>query len=108
MRTEEIRSLNGNLTNDEIDMPYPHLYVTNPTDAVALVLTALPRGELSVLCEHKGLLKRIGSIEVSAINLLKLSKVCELSYFQTAENVQLLKTSIDIMEALNIWMQSSS
>lgn len=105
MKIGEIQSLNTNLTNDKIDMPYPHLYIQNPSDAVALVLTALPRGDLSVICEHKGIIKRIGSIEMSAISLKKLSKVCQLSFYCTADNSYEVKTPDSIMEVIEAWMQ---
>ena len=107
MRTEEIRSLNENLTNDKISMPYPHLFIDDPSDAVALVLPALPVGPLSVLCEHGGLVKRIRSIEVSALHINKLRKVCTIKYYQNADTCKNVVTPEDVMEVMELWMQSS-
>ena len=73
-----IQSLNPNIANDRIEMPYPHVEVLTPSNAVALVVPSLTTGDLPVICKYDGTTRRIGSIARSALVLSSLRKVTRL------------------------------
>lgn len=96
----EIPTLSPNLSNDHAFREYPYVEVLDQSDALALVLPSLPRGELSVLCTYKGDTRRLAKIANSALELNKLRKVTRLVYCKSAEDKREIKTAIDIMEVL--------
>lgn len=100
MSTNQIQSLNADLTNDHISMPYPHLMMIEPNDAVALVLQSLPAGDLPVLCTYKGSTRQLTKIRRSAIPIYHLSKIVKLKYVASADKSVPLKSSVDILEVL--------
>lgn len=100
MNTNQIQSLNADLTNEHISMPYPHLMMSNPNDAVALVLTSLPTGDLPVLCTYKGSTRQLTKIRRSALTILPLSKVVSLDYVKSATDSVPIKSPCDILEVL--------
>ena len=100
MNTMEIQSLNRDITNDRISMPYPHIKLLEPTDAVALVLPSFPEGQLPVICEYNGACRQIGSIVNSAIFINKLSKISRIEYHKDANMFTEIKTSLDAVEVL--------
>ena len=100
MSTNQIQSLNADLTNEHIKMPYPHLMMQNPNDAVALVLTSLPTGDLPVICTYKGSTRQLIKIKRSALSILPLSKVVNLVYVKSAVESVPIKSPSDILEVL--------
>ena len=100
MNTAEIRSLNPDITSDRISMPYPHIELLKPSDAAALMLTCLPKGDVPVICSYQGKQRRIASIMRSAKVFDNLRKVSPLVYHITSEQNKTLNTILDIMEVL--------
>lgn len=100
MSIMEIPSLNQNITNDHISTPYPHLMLKSPSDALALVLTSLPQGDLPVLCEYKGACRQLASIRKSALCINHLSKVSKLQYVKAVNDRVDVKDVETIMEVL--------
>ena len=96
-----IQSLNQNIANDRIEMPYPHVEVLTPSNAVALVVPSLTTGDLPVICKYDGTTRRIGSIARSALVLSSLRKVTRLKFAKSANEVMELNNTEDIMEALS-------
>lgn len=95
-----IQSLNRNLSLDKITMPYPHVKVLDPSDAVALVVPSLPTGDLPVICEYKGSVRKIASVKYSALVLDSLRKISRLEFCKNDVSSIELKSVSDIMEAL--------
>lgn len=100
MKTEEIQSLNENIANDSISMPYPHLMMSDVDSALALVLPDIPTGDLPVLCEHKGIIRQVGSIRRSAIEINKLHRIGTVSYVADKGITVPIHCIEDIMEVL--------
>lgn len=100
MSTYPIQSLNAELTNDHIKMPYPHLLMLNPNNAVALVLSSLPDGDLPVICTYKGSTRQLKKIRRSALAMLPLSRVVALQYVVQPGDSRPLNSAKDIMEVL--------
>ena len=100
MSTMEIQSLNPNITNDRISMPYPHLKLLDPSDAIALILPSLKDGELPVICEYNGTVRQLAKVKKSALVLNTLLKVSGLVYAKDVNtNLKITSTS-EIMEVL--------
>lgn len=100
MNTTEIQLLNPDIANERISMPYPHVELLEPSDAVALVLSSLPKGDLPVICTYQGKQRKIASICKSALVIMALMKVSKLKYSKDANSSLALRTSADIMEVL--------
>ena len=96
----EIPTLSPNLSNDRVSRVYPYVEVLDPSDALALVLPSLEKGDLPVLCTYQGDTRRLRKIAKSALTLNKLRKVTRVVYFKTAEEKYELKSAVDIMEVL--------
>lgn len=92
--------LNQNLTNDRITMPYPHVKVLAPSDCIALVVPALPVGDLPVICEFEKTVRKIGSISKSALVLRDLMAVTPIEYWKSSSEGYAIKSSLDILEVL--------
>lgn len=93
--------LNPNLTNDRINMPYPHVKVLAPSDSIALVVPSLPKGDLAVICEFENTLRKIGSIRNSALVLKDLQKISPIEYWKSADTGFLVKSAKDLLEVLS-------
>lgn len=101
MNTTEIQLLNPDIANERISMPYPHVELLEPSDAVALILSSLPKGDVPVICTYQGKQRKIASIRKSALVIMALLKVSKLKFHKDANDVLPLKTSTDIMEVLS-------
>lgn len=101
MVTVEIQSLSKELTNEHISMPYPHVKVLEPSDAMALMITSLPKGDLAVICEYNGSCRQIGSIRKSAKVIRDLSYVTKLTYSIDKETTRNINSVSDILEVLS-------
>lgn len=97
----EIQSLSKNLTNDRIDMPYPHVKVLEPSDALALLIPILSQGELPVICEFEGTTRKIGSIRKSALVLKDLSRVSKMIYYKNEAECFDCNDTPAILEAMS-------
>ena len=93
-------SLSGDLTNETVGISYPHLRISNATDATVVVLTGLPEGDLGVLMDVNGQLRQLRAIEMSVSNIHWMSKVCDVVLYVSAEKHRAIHSAIDIMEAL--------
>lgn len=100
MNISQIQSLNENLTNEQISMPYPHVRLLEPSDAVALVLPELPTGDLPILCEINGVIRQLATIRKSAPLLVSLSKVSAIEYVKSKTSICSIKTAVDAMEVI--------
>lgn len=100
MNTTEIQLLNPDIANERISMPYPHVELLEPSDAVALMLSSMPKGDIPIICTYQGKQRRIASVAKSALIFKDLLKVSKLKYHVDSQKVITLKTSIDIMEVL--------
>lgn len=96
----QVQLLSQELTNEHISMPYPHVKVLDPSDALALILQSLPKGDLPVLCEYKGQCRQLAKIKLSAPVLLHLSKVSSITYCKEVSDAVKLVTVDDIMGVL--------
>lgn len=95
-----IQPLNENLSLDKIKMPYPHVELLDPSDAVALVVPSLTEGDLPVICKYKGSTRKIGSIAYSALTLNTLLKLSRLVFHKDEGKSFNLNNTLDIMEVL--------
>lgn len=100
MEQMKISPLNRDITNDRVKMPYPHVKLLEPSDAVALVLPQFPEGDLPVICEYNGTCRQIGSIRKSAIYLNKLSKISAIVYYKSDTEFIDIKEPRDAVEVL--------
>lgn len=96
----DIPVLNQDFTNEKISMPYPHVVVLEPSDAIALVLPSLPKGDLAVICVVDGVTKQIGSIRNSAIDIHHLMKVTKLNYVKSSSAIFNVRTTQDVVDVL--------
>ena len=100
MSIMEIQSLNQNVTNDRISMPYPHIRVLEPSNALALMVPSLPKGDLPVICEYDGTTRQIASIRKSALVISKLRKISNMEYAMNEKDKRLIDNPLDVMEVL--------
>lgn len=100
MSIMEIPSLNRDITNEHISMPYPHIMLHNPTDALAVVLESIDNGDLPILCEYKGSCRQLAAVRKSALVINTLSKVCNLSYVKAPSESVPIQSVYDILEVL--------
>ncbi len=80
MNIEEIQSLNSNIANKKIKMPYPHLKVLDVSDALALIVPSLDKGDLPIICEFEGVTRQIGLVRNSALVINKLNRITRVLY----------------------------
>lgn len=98
MKTMEMLSLNENIASEQISMPYPHLMMSGVDNALALVLPAIPTGDLPVLCEHKGVIRQVGSIRKSAVEVNKLRRIGTVCFVKSKGSSVPIECVDDIME----------
>lgn len=92
--------LSQNLTNDRIKMPYPHVKILQPSDSIALIVPTLPKGDLPLICEFDGTIRKIGSVANSALLLKDLMTITTIEYWKSASEGYLVKSSLDLLEVL--------
>ena len=94
------KSLNRNLSLERVKMPYPHIKVLEPSDAIALVVPSLPKGDLAVICEFEGTTRKIASIAYSALVIHNLSKVSSIVFCKDENSKVRINNSTDILEVM--------
>lgn len=100
MKNQRIQSLNPNIASDRVKTPYPHAMLLQPSDAVALVLPSLDKGDFPILCEYKGDTRRLGNIDYSALQLSALLRLSPLRIVKSPEESVVVKTNLELMEAM--------
>lgn len=100
MSTNQIQSLNRNITNERTALTYPYVKLLDPSDAVALVVPFIEDGTLPIICEFEGIVRQIGSVRLSALVLSKLCKISRLEYHKDKSSCIQINTSEDIMGVL--------
>lgn len=100
MAIMEIQSLNENITNERSSMPYPNVRVLEPSDALALVLPALPKGDLAVICEINGIVRQLCSVKKSARVINTIRKLSKIIYSRAKDDERKIESIDDIMEVL--------
>lgn len=100
MNTWEAPSLNRDLTNEHVAAQYPCIEVHSTTDAMALVLLALPEGDLPVICFVNDAVREIRRIRRSALVINNLRRVADITYHTSASDSVKLRSAEDILEVL--------
>ena len=98
MSTMEIQSLNSEISNERISMPYPHINLLEPSDAIALMVPSLPVGNLPIICEYNNSVRQIGSVRNSALVLNNLRKISKIEYVFDKHTKREIKTPKDAVE----------
>ena len=93
-------TLNRTYALEKIKMPYPHVKVLVPSDALALMVPSLPKGDLAVICEYQGTVRKLASVAYSAVTLNNLSKVSKLELCKDECSCIALSSTLEIMEAM--------
>lgn len=91
-------SLDRNIANDRIEMPYPCVEVFDPSDALALVLLGLPEGDLSVICYVNDALREIRKVKNSSRTLNTLRQISRVTFHKSAHESREIKSAIDAVE----------
>lgn len=94
----DIPVLSRKLTNDIVDLKYPCVKVLEPSDALALMMDRLPKGDLPVVCEYENELYVIQEIENSPITVNHLRKVVAIEWYYDVDTCSELRTPEDVME----------
>lgn len=100
MNIAKIQSLDRNISNTKISMPYPHLRIIDVSDAIALVIPSLDKGDLPVICEFDGVTRQVGSIRKSALVIKQLSRITRLSYCKSEDVSIDVSDMKDLLEVL--------
>lgn len=100
MSSRKIQSLNPNIASDTISMPYPHLRLLEPSDAVALVLPSMESGDLPVICEYEGITRKLGNVRYSALSLATLVKISKLELWKNEATKVVINCVDDVLEAM--------
>ena len=92
--------INSTFALEHINMPYPHVKILEPSDALALMVPSLPKGDLAVICEYQGAVRKLASVSYSALTLNYLLKVSALELCLSKEHNCKLNSTLDILEAM--------
>lgn len=82
-------------------MPYPHLRLLEPSDAVALVLPSMEKGDLPVICEYEGITRKLGNIRYSALAIATLVKISKLRLCKDENTSVAIDSVSDVLEAMS-------
>ena len=93
-----IESLDEDYATPRAKLVYPHIKLLTATDALALVVTSLPKGELPLVMTYKGETREVGKISKSALAITKLLKISDIEYVKSADERIKLKTGQDILD----------
>lgn len=100
MSIAEIQSLDRNITNKKISMPYPHIKVTDVSDVLALVIPSLDKGDLPIICEFEGVTRQVGSIRKSAVVIKHLMDISGVVYCKSEDLQVPIKSMESLLEVL--------
>ncbi len=100
MSIRQTHTLNTEITNERISRPYPHVEILEPSDALALALPEMDKGDLPVLCTINGSTRRLINIKRSAVAIRDLALITKLKFHKDAETSFELDSIDRIMEAL--------
>lgn len=101
------RNFNSTFTSERKSISYPYIFIPKFGKELALVVTLVRKGELPICVNDKGVLKQIGSVSLSALELKKILSVFPFQFVFSATDSRKVKTIPDMMEVLS-WMLSSS
>ena len=85
---------------NRVKMPYPNVKVLEHSDALALVVPSLPKGDLAIICEYKGSVRKLASVTYSALTIAALLKLSPVEFNKDANTCVTCRTVMDIMEAM--------
>lgn len=84
--------------NPRITMPYPHIYFDNLTEAAAVVIGVLDKGDLPVLSRHDGRVFKVASIDRSPLNVRKLLMITSITLYRSEHDSTVIVTNEDFLE----------
>lgn len=87
-------------------LSYPYLFIKKFGEEIALMTTCIRPGRLPILISDNGVLKQVGSCDLSALELSKLLRVYSFDIVLSETDCRTISTIPDIMEVLP-WMVSS-
>ena len=85
---------------ERVRMPYPHVKVLEPSDALALMVPSLPKGDLSIICEYQGTVRKLASVAYSAVTLNYLYKISKIELCKDENSCYTINSAEDILEAM--------
>lgn len=93
-------TLSKDFALDRISMPFPNVKVLEPSDALALVVPSLPKGDLAVICEYQGSIRKLASVAYSALVVNTITKVSPVEFNKDENTCVVCKTPLEVMEAM--------
>lgn len=98
MNTLNQSVLDRDIAYDRVEKSYPCVEVYEPSDALALVLLGLPKGDLSVICFVNNAMREIRKVARSARTLDALRRVSKTVYHKSPTDSTEIKSGIDAVE----------
>ena len=95
---ETISSLDENTATPRVSLTYPYIRIVDPTDALALIIPSLPKGDLPLVMTYKGVTRVVGKITKSAIEINKLTKLSRLEFVKSPNTATPLNCGMDILD----------
>lgn len=98
MSTQQTLKLSRDYAYEHISMPYPCVEVHDPSDALALVLMGMPKGDLSVICYINDALREIRKIRKSALSVNALRKVSRVTFHKSPTESIVIESGAQAVE----------
>lgn len=87
-------------------LAYPYIYIKKFGEEIALMITCVAPGPLPIVLSDNGILKQVGTCDLSALELAKLLQVYNFEVVISKTDRRVITNTSDIMEVLP-WMVSS-
>ena len=90
------------LTERKTVESFPNILITNPNEAVPVVVRTLEKGDMQLIMEYNGVRKVIDKISPSAFNVHKLVRVLGSIQYVLASNLSIeIKEISDYLNCIN-------
>ena len=93
-----IESIDEDYATPRSTLTYPYLRILTATDALALIVTSLPDGDLPLVMSYKGETRIMKHISKSALVIEKLTRLVDLEYVKSKDESVPLHNGTDILE----------
>lgn len=95
--------LDSSFVNTKKKLSYPYIYLPSFGEEIALMVVCVRKGPLPITLSDKGVLKQVGSCELSALELQKLLRVYRYEVVLSEHDRRSINSISDVLEVLS-WM----
>lgn len=96
--------IDSTFTNKREKLQYPYIFISENTDAIAVVLQDLETGDLPIMFQYQDQLIKTVSVKRSPVVLSKILKLYPFTVFYSATDSVVVNSTEELLDESKLWI----